>query len=367
MARTRSPKRLFVVFFLAAGACLAVSGAVAGDLTVVSWGGPYTQSQAEAYHKPWMARTGHRVLSEDYSGGLSEIKSQVLAGNVTWDVVDIEAAEGLLGCDEGLLEEIDPSILPPAPDGTPAEQDFPEGAISPCTIGHIVASMVFAYDRDRLSPGPTTIRDFFDLEKFPGRRGMRRSPKAALEMALVADGVLPDQVYEVLATPEGVDRAFARLDGIKEQVVWWEASSHAPQLLADGEVAMSMAYNGRIFDASELGGRSLVIVWDAQVLEIGQWAIVKGAPNRELALDFIAFASKSENMAVQASWISYAPARRTASEMIGFHHSNPELDMRPHMPTWPGNLKTVIWQDVEFWADYLDELNERFNAWLVEG
>ena len=130
---------------------------------------------------------------------------------------------------------------------------------------------------------------------------------------------------------------------------------------------MSTAYNGRIFDASALEGRSLAIVWDAQVLEIGYWAIVKGAPNLDLALDFIAFASKPENMAVQSSWISYAPVRHTASGMIGFHHSNPELDMRPHMPTWPDNLKTVIWQDAEFWADYLDELNERFNAWLAEG
>lgn len=340
---------------------------MAGDLTVVSWGGAYTRSQVEAYHKPWMAHTGHRVLSEDYSGGLSEIKSQVLAGNVTWDVVDIEAAEGLLGCDEGLLEEIDPAILPPAPDGTPAERDFLKGSVSPCMIGQTVVSMVFAYDRNRLSPGPTTIRDFFDLARFPGRRGMRRSPKGALEMALVADGVLPDQVYEVLATPEGVDRAFARLDRIKEQVVWWEASSHAPQLLADGEVVMSTAYNGRIFDASALEGRSLAIVWDAQVLEIGHWAVVKGAPNLELALDFIAFASRPENMAVQSSWISYAPVRHTASEMIGSHHADPELDMRPHMPTWPDNLKTVIWQDVEFWTDHLDELNERFNAWLAEG
>ena len=111
----------------------------------------------------------------------------------------------------------------------------------------------------------------------------------------------------------------------------------------------------------------LAIVWDAQVLEIGYWAIVKGAPNRELALDFITFASEPGNMAAQSSWISYAPVRRTATEMVGAYHSDPELDMRPHMPTWPENMKTAIWQDVEFWADYLDELNERFNAWLVEG
>ena len=364
VAEARLPMR-FSALFLAAGTWLAAPGALAGDLTVVSWGGAYTKSQVEAYHKPWMARTGHRILSEDYNGGVSEIKSQVLAGNVTWDVVDLDSAEGLMACDEGLLEEIDSSILPPAPDGAPAEQDFFEGGIGSCMIGTVVGAMVFAYDQSQLSPGPTTIRDFFDLEKFPGRRGLRRSPKINLEMALAADGVPLDQIYAVLATAEGVDRAFARLDGVKDQVVWWEAGAQPPQLLADGEVVMSTAYNGRVFNAYALEGRSLAIVWDAQILDFGNWAIVKGAPNLELALDFIRFASMPENMAAQVSWISYAPARRSALEMVGTYHANPELDMIPHLPTSPDNMKTAIWQDTEFWADHLDELNERFNAWLV--
>ena len=350
----------------AAGFCFAATTALADDLTVVSWGGAYTKSQVEAYHKPWMASTGHRILSEDYSGGLAEVKAQVEAGHVTWDVVDVEDAEAVLGCDEGLLEEIDPSILPPDSDGMPAEEDFHEGSISPCAIGSVVWSTGYAYDRNRLSPGPATIRDFFDLEKFPGRRGMRKSPKVNLEMALVADGVAPDRVYEVLSTPEGTDRAFAKLDSIKAHVLWWEVGAQPPQLLVDGEVVMSTAYNGRVFNAFAAEGQSLVMVWDAQVLATDRWAVVKGAPNRELALEFIKFASMPENMAVQASWISYAPVRRSAAELIGAYHANPELAMRPHMPTWPDNMKTAIWNDEEFWADRLDELNERFNAWLVE-
>ncbi len=344
----------------------AAGGASAGELTVVSFGGAYTQSQVEAYHKPWMTRTGHRILSEDYNGGLGEVKAQVQAGQVTWDVVDSQAAEVLLGCDEGLHEEIDPAVLPPAPDGTPAVEDFYEGAISDCAVGTIAWSTVYAYDRDRLSPAPATINDFFDLEAFPGRRGMRKIPKANLEMALVADGVPPEKVYAVLQTPQGVDRAFAKLDTIKEHVVWWESGAQPPQLLVDGEVVMSTAYNGRIFNATVAEGQSLAIVWDAQVLTVNSWAIVKGTPNLELALDFLAFASAPENMAVQASWISYAPVRRSASTLIGAYHADPELDMRPHMPTAPDNLRNAVWNDKEFWADRIDELNERFNVWLLE-
>ena len=353
-------------FLYAAGFCLAATTASAGDLTIVSWGGAYTKSQIEAYYKPWMASTGHRILSEDYSGGLAEVKAQVQAGNVTWDILDVEDAEGILGCDEGLLEELDPAILPPAPDGTPAEEDFFKDTIGDCAFGTIIWSTVYAYDQTRLSPPPATIQDFFDLEKFPGRRGMRKTPKVNLEMALVADGVPPDQVYEVMATEEGIDRAFAKLDSIKEHVLWWEVGAQPPQLLVDGEVVMSTAYNGRIFNAFAAEGQSLAIVWDAQVLAVDNWAVVKGSPNLELALDFIAFASTPTNMAVQASWISYAPVRKSASELVGSYHYNPDLDMRPHLPTWPDNMKTAIWNNEEFWADHIDELNERFNAWLIE-
>ena len=356
----------FSAFFYAAGLCFAATAASAGELTIVSWGGAYTKSQTEAYYKPWMASTGHRILSEDYSGGLSEVKAQVEAGNVSWDVVDVEDAEAILGCDEGLFEEIDPAILPAAPDGTPAEEDFLEDTIEDCAIGTVMWSTAYAYNQDRLSPPPTTIQDFFDLEKFPGRRGMRKTPKVNLEIALVADGVLPDQVYEVMATEEGIDRAFAKLDSIKEHVLWWEVGAQPPQLLVDGEVIMSTAYNGRIFNAFAAEGQPLAMVWDAQVLAMDNWVVVKGTPNLELALDFIRFASLPENMAIQASWISYAPARGSASELVGNYHADPDLKMGPHLPTWPDNMKTAIRNDEEFWADHIDELNERFNAWLIE-
>ena len=114
----------------AAAGALVASSAMAAEITVVSWGGAYTKSQVEAYHKPWIAKTGNSILSEDYSGGLAEVKSQVEAGNVTWDIVDVELSDAIRGCDEGLLEEIDPSILPAGADGTPAIDDFIPGAIS---------------------------------------------------------------------------------------------------------------------------------------------------------------------------------------------------------------------------------------------
>ena len=172
-----------------ASSTLIVSAASAGSITAVSWGGAYTKSQVEAYHKPWAKKTGHTVVSEDYSGGLAEVKAQVESGNVTWDVVDVELSVALQGCDEGILEVIDPSTLPPAPDGTPATDDFMDGSLQECAVGNIVWSTIYAYDKTKFTNAPTTMADFFDVEKFPGKRGMRKLGKAMLEMALMGDGV----------------------------------------------------------------------------------------------------------------------------------------------------------------------------------
>ncbi len=349
----------------AAATVLVAGAASAGSITVVSWGGAYTKSQVEAYHKPWSEATGNTVVSEDYSGGLAEVKSQVEAGNVTWDLVDVELSDAVRGCDEGLLETIDSSMLPAAPDGTAAVDDFLPGTLHECAVANIVWSTIYAYDSSKIENGPTTMADFFDLEKFPGKRGMRKGPKPNLEMALAADGVAAADIYDVLSTPEGVDRAFAKLDTIKDSTVWWEAGAQPPQLLADGEVAMTTAYNGRIFNAVAAEDKPFTIVWDAQVLDLDLWVIPKGAPNKDLAMEFVAFSTATEQLAAQASYIAYGPARASSAPLVGAYHTKPDLMMGPQMPTAPENFATALLNDFEFWADNQDELNERFNAWLA--
>jgi len=352
---------------IAVGVSLALSAGIAqaeGSITVVSWGGAYTKSQVEAYHKPWIAATGNQIQSEDYNGGIAEIKAQVEAGNVTWDIIDVELSDAVRACDEGLLEPIDASTLPAAPDGTAATDDFIEGMLHECAVANIVWSTIFAYDSSKISDGPTTIADFFDTSKYPGKRGIRKNPKANLEMALMADGVPAAEVYDVLDTEEGVDRAFAKLDQIKSEVVWWEAGAQPPQLLADGEVAMTTAYNGRIFNAVASEDKPFEIVWDGQVLHLDLWVIPKGTPNKDLAMDFLGFSTATEQLAAQASYISYGPARKSSAPLVGKFH-NKDIDMGPQMPTAPENMQNALLSGFEFWADNQDQLNERFNAWLA--
>ncbi len=349
---------------LATGLALLAAAGHAEQITVLSWGGTYVRSQVEAYHKPFMEKTGIHIVSVDSDNPAIPIKAQVEAGNVTTDVVDIEYADAIRLCDEGLLEEIDPAVLPAAPDGTPATEDFLPQGLNDCAVGSIVFSTIYAYDRTRYPDNPPqTIADFFDAEEFPGKRGLKRAPKALLEMALMADGVPATEVYEVLATDEGVNRAFDKLNAIKKDVVWWDTGAQPPQLLADGEVVMTAAYNGRIFNAAVSEGKPFEIVWDGQIYEYNLFAIPKGAPNKEAALEFIKFATDTQRLADQAKWISYGPARKSSAGLVGLYQ-NGKTEMAPNMPTSPENMKNALGSSYDFWVDHETELTERFNAWL---
>ena len=342
--------------------------AKAGELTVVSWGGAYTKSQVEAYHKPFMKDCeGAKVKSQDYNGGIAEIKAQVEGKKVSWDIVDVELSDAIRACDEGLLETIDHSKLPKGDDGTPATEDFHKGTLYECAVANIVWSTIYSYDKTKIKGDtPKTMADFFNLKKWPGKRGLRKGAKVNLEFALMADGVAAKDVYKVLATKAGIDRAFKKLDTIKGSVVWWTAGAQPPQLLADGEVLMTTAYNGRIFNAVAGEGKPFEIVWDGQIWDLDLWVIPKGAPNKELAMDFLKYSTGTKPLAAQASYISYGPARKSSAPLVGKYHNKP-IDMGPQMPTAPANLKNAVQSNFEFWADNADQLKERFNAWLAKG
>lgn len=347
-------------------AAVSTAASAEGAITAVSWGGAYTKSQVKAYHEPFTAKTGIKINSVDYSGGIAEVKAQVEAGNVSWDIVDVELSDGVRGCDEGIFEKIDASTLPAGADGTPAQEDFLKGTLHECAVANIVWSTIYAYDDTKITgKKPTTMADFFDTKTWVGKRGLRKGPKPNLEFALIADGVAAKDVYAELAKPESIDRAFAKLATIKGDVVWWEAGAQPPQLLADGEVLMTTAYNGRIFNAVAAENKPFVIVWDGQVWDIDLWAIPKGAPNKDKAMEFLKFSTETQQLANQAKYIAYGPARKSSAPLVGKYEDG-KIDMGPQMPTAAVNLANAVQNDFEWWADNQDALNERFNAWLAQ-
>jgi len=351
--------RLGVLGVAAAVAVGAALPAAAQDsLTVVSWGGAYQESQRKAYYEPFMEATGIKIVEEEYTGDIAKMRAMSESGNVTWDVIDVDAGTSLAGCDQGFLEELDYAKI-----GQPREK-FVVGGANDCGVATIVYATVYGYDNDRLpaewnGATPSTVADFFDTAKFPGKRGLYKKPFVNLEWALIADGVPADQVYEVLRTPEGVDRAFAKLDAMKPHAVWWESGAQSPELLANGEVAMTQAWNGRLYNPIKNEGKNWTIVWDHQALDFDFWAIMKNTPKLDLAYQFIAYASAPENMARQSQFIAYGPSHADAIPHI-------PQDVIKDLPTYPGNMDTAFTVDAEFWADNLEALQERFNAWLAQ-
>jgi putative spermidine/putrescine transport system substrate-binding protein len=347
-----------------AAAILAVFTATptfAESLTVVSWGGAYTRSQVEAYHKPFIAETGIEIESVDYNGGLNEIRTQVASNNVVWDVVDVELSDAIRGCEEGILEKIPASILPAGGNNMAVADDFVPDALQECAVGEVVWATVVAFDATKFPESkPRSIADFFDVARFPGKRGLRKSPRVNLEWAVMALGVPTDLVYDVLSTPEGLDRAFKKLDEIRPHAVWWEAGSEPPKMLDNGEVALTSVYNGRMFDPIFKEGKPYVINWDGQVWDLDLWAIPKGTKNLQKALDFVAFSTGTERLADQANYISYGPARRTSMDLISPF-------MKYLLPTSYENSRNALQNDFEWWAEHQEEMDRRFAAWFAGG
>lgn len=340
---------------LAFGSLVALSvptQAFAEDsLSIMSFGGAYQEAQRKAMFEPYTAKTGIKVNEQEYGGEIAKIKAMIQSGNTTIDVVDVDAPTLMQGCDEGIYETIDWKAIGDQGEWIP-------GTASDCGVGTIVYATAVAFDGDKLAAGPASIKDLFDTAKFPGKRGMWKNPATNLEFALMADGVPAGDVYKTLATQEGVDRAFAKLDTIKKDIVWWEAGAQAPQLLASGEVIMTTAWNGRITNANK-EGKNFKIMWDSEILDSNFWAIPKGVKNIQASMDFIKFAVEPQILAGLTKYISYGPVRTTAAQYVA-----PEDAAM--LPTSPENMKIALTLDNAFWADHGDEIRKRFTTWISQ-
>ena len=350
---------------------MALAADMANEMTLVSWGGAYQQSQLKAYVEPYLEMNPDVTVVWDESSAEATAKLRAMseAGNVTWDLVDVVASDAMRLCDEGLAMEIDPDEdLAEAPDGTSASDDFGDLLVSDCFVPQIIYSTTFGYRTDLVGDtAPSSVCDVFDLEAFPGKRALQKRPIDNMEWALFCDGVAKDEIYDVLDTDEGVARALAKLDTIKDSVVWWSAGAETPQLLADGEVVMGSTYNGRLFSAIAEQDQPIGMLWDMQSFDLDGWIVPEGLPEDRKArvMDFLKFATDTQRLADQAKYISYGPARASSAPLVG-KHEELGIDMAPHMPTDPANATNVHIYDYEWWADNRDDMDAKFQAWLAQ-
>ena len=324
------------------------NAAAAKDITVISFGRADQAALSQAYYGAFSKSTGINVMSASYDGQTTELEQMVRTGKTVWDVIQVESRTLQLGCRSGLFEKLDYGKI-----GN--KNDFIPGAVSDCGVGIFAWSMALAYDAGKVKGAPSSWADFWDTKKYPGKRGLRRTAKYTLEIALLSDGVPSGDVYELLATRQGVDRAFARLDQLKPDILWWEAAPQPAAFLAAGKLAMTSAYTLWI-DRERQRRKNLRIAWDGSLYDVDSWAIPKGTQRVADAYRFIAFASRPERQKVLSENIAYGPANKKALPLL-------DSKLAGALPSAEINLGRALKVDIAFWIRHGDELEKRFDAW----
>lgn len=336
-------------------------------LLIASWGGAYGDSQKQAYFTPFQRKTGIAIEVISHNGALDILTAEDESLRPAWDLVDLDPVTLERACREGALEKVDVSALAAASDGTSPGDDFFPGMLHECGVPSVAWSSAILFDKRAFGKNaPSTARDFFDIKRFPGRRVLPWGPKYTLELALMADGMAPGEVYAALASEQGLHRAFAKLEALRDHVIWWDRASEPLESLASREATMALAFNGRIFSAIVAERKPFGVIWDAQIFDLDLWAIPKGSAHKDSALEFIAFATTPERLARQAQIFPYGPVRKSALKLIG-KHLQAGVDMAQYIPTSKANFKRALRLDALWWQEHEVELRARFGEWLISG
>ena len=346
-------------YFLKMGALTVATGAAAKtmgplivraqpkELVVCSWGGSYQEAQRKAMFEPIAKELGIKI-TEASPTDYGKLKAMVLSGNVEWDLVDVGDRMVNAGARDGLLEPLDYQTID-------TRDVFPQ-IVHKYGIGTIYYSTILGYSTKKYASGnhPKTWAEFWDVKKFAGARTMRNNPIDNLEFALMADGVPLEKVY-----PLDVERAFKVLDRIKKDVkIWWTTGAQPVQALADGEVDLATAWNGRVATIIKQGAKA-GIEWNQGQLHWDSWVIPKGSRNKDAAMKFIAMATQPRYQADITKYIPYGPVNKKAFTSI-------DPATAKELPTAPENARRQVMIDSEFWGEHLNNLVERWNGWLIK-
>ena len=333
---------------------LALAGAVPSvfsqsrQLVVADPGGPYTAAYRKAFYDPFEKATGIRVVNVAREAQpVAQLTAMVKTRNFAWDVTTLTLQQDIPILEEGGL--LEPLGL--------AASDFPnmlQGSITPSFLGVDVYATVLAYRTDKYGKNaPKTWADFWNVEKFPGPRSLRRNAIDTLEQALMADGVPIDKLY-----PLDMDRAFKSLDKIKKHVaVWWTSGAQAMQLIQSGEVNMISTWNARAQTAIE-GGAPVAINWNQGLYSVEGWGVPKGSPRADIAKQFVKFCADAKRQSDFTDTLAYGP---TALEA----YKNIPAARAAILPTAPANISLMKPPSGQWWHKNRNAASDRFNAWLL--
>ena len=342
--KSYAPK--LAVWLFASTALLTTSAIAEESITIASWGGNYQEALSKAVWQPTAQKLGIKIL-EDSTNGLADVRAQVTANSVLWDITELTIDGCAQGQTEGLFENLDYKVI--NADG------FDPAVVQPTYIGLNYYSNVIGWSTKKFgNDGPQTWADFWNVEKFPGRRSLRNDPAEVLEAALLADGVARDKLY-----PLDIDRAFASLEKIKPYIsVWWSSGAQSAQLVADGEVDMIGAWNGRI-SAAVKSGAPYAFTFNEGLLIADCLVIPKGVKNKDLAMKALATAVSAEMLANLPQYIDYGPANMKAYET-----GKISPDIAKTLNTAPENAAKQVILRGDWWGENGAKARERWAQFI---
>ena len=342
-----------IILTLAAGLAATTALAQERSVTIASWGGSYQEAQSKALFEPAEANTGIAVKQETY-GGMSDVRLQVSSGQVTLDIVASGSGSAARAAAEGLLERLDYGVIDVS--------NFYPTLYSDHCVGGDVFSTVYAWNTETYGDdGPQNWVDFFDVERFPGKRAYRGKVAGALEPALMADGVAPEDVYEVLDSEAGIERAIDKIRELKPHIdVFWTSGAQHAQLMKDGEVDMTTGWNGR-FDVAKDDGAKVAYSFNQALLDYDCFAIPKGAPNKDVAMEFLAEISKPEYQDDLPKYITYGPTNQAAYETGVI-----DAATAARLPSAPDNVAVQVPVSLEWYAQWETIAAEMYEEMLTE-
>lgn len=316
-------------------------------ITWASTGGAFTEAEIAAVQEPFTEATGH-TFENISPAELAQIRAMVDADRVTWDMVTMPWHFGELHCGE-LYEPLDEQYF-----------DFSlyqEGSYGECYAPIGLPSWIFSYNADSYpDEAPSSIADFFDVERFPGQRVILDSPHNVLEAALVADGVDPSELY-----PLDIERALAKFEEIRDHLTLAPTYGAVEQALVGGQADMTITVTARTVAIADQGV-PLEPVWDFTMAGKTVQMVVKDAPNADLAQQVISFAHEPEQAIAYAEQTGLYPARTDVSpEDIDFTETQHKFN------AFAEGRGTIVQQNPEWYSEQIDQAIEAWTEWAVGG
>jgi putative spermidine/putrescine transport system substrate-binding protein len=315
------------------------------EVVVASYGGEYEEAQFAAYWKPFEQEHPNIKIVGDPSSEDGKLEAMVETGNPTWDLALVDDSFGL-EADAKYLEPIDYSLIKKAEFTPPFAEKY--------RVGSDVEATVMSYDTEAYEGNvPENYEDFFNLEKFPGKRAVwKYAAGGIIEAALIASGEKPNELY-----PLDLERAFEEMDKIKSEIVWWTEGAQAQQLISSGETPMGLVWNGRAVAAEEAGS-PVAIQWNQWTSQNGWWVIPKGAKNAKVAQEMIAYATSPKPQAALTELLPYGPTNKNALPLV-----SPKF--KENLPT--SHMQGRVEIDSKWWSEHYEEVEKAFQEWLLEG